>query len=716
MSQRYIGGLETLNPTPLNPTLGNAANGVFTMSQYLSLKAQNLWPGFDPYFNYTTLLLHGNGTNGAQNNTFLDSGTANSGSGFTITRNGDTTQGTFSPFSLSAGTWSNYFDGTANGSLSTDSSADTNLSGDFTIQAWVYPTASAQSSNSEIISRGAATTFNGWHFGLFGSTTQPFFGVNYAGTGATVYIQSSTNISLNQWTHLAVTRSGNTVIIYINGVANTTNTGFTGTPTVSGTEYVYVGRASYDTSNRQFTGYISNASIIKGTALTSFSTTAPLATGTSGQSLLTCTTNRFIDSNTATTAKTLTAGSGASVQAFSPFLPTAAYSAATVGGSGYFDGSGDYLSVPDNATFNFGSNDFTIEMWVYPTAVGQASLTLLYAKPNGSGYSGVIVGQAVSGYGAVLYASSTGTSWDLANGASIGTMIPSAWNHIVVSRSGTNIRGFLNGVVGSTTAVSTTALVSTTGTVSIGSSNGTASTFATGYITDVRVLNGTGYTTITVPTAPLTAITNTSLLLNFTNAGIIDNTAKNDLRTVGNAQISTSVSKFGGGSMAFDGSGDFVQTFISNPDLRFGTGNFTVEGWVYFNTSGQHGILQISTNPGGFNASNTNSIAIQRSATGQWEIYAKNSNPQASATINQNQWYHFAVVRSGTTTTFYVNGSSTITVTSDSTNYTGSFIGLGAIYSTAVPLNGYIDDLRITKGYARYTSNFTPQTSQWQDQ
>ena len=59
----------------------------------------------DPYFNYTTLLLPGNGTNGAQNNTFLDSST----NAFSITRNGNTTQGTFSPFSQTG--WGNYFDG-----------------------------------------------------------------------------------------------------------------------------------------------------------------------------------------------------------------------------------------------------------------------------------------------------------------------------------------------------------------------------------------------------------------------------------------------------------------------------------------------------------------------------------------------------------------------------------------------------------------------------
>ena len=84
--------VSTLNPFPTsqlpNPALGGAGNGVYTMSQYAALKAANLWPAYDPYYENVTLNLHGDGTNGAQNNTFLDSSTNN----FTITRNGNTTQ------------------------------------------------------------------------------------------------------------------------------------------------------------------------------------------------------------------------------------------------------------------------------------------------------------------------------------------------------------------------------------------------------------------------------------------------------------------------------------------------------------------------------------------------------------------------------------------------------------------------------------------------
>ena len=91
----------------------------------------------DPYFYYNTLLLPGNGTNGGQNNTFLDSSSNN----FTITRNGNTTQGTFSPFSQTG--WSNYFDGSGD-SLSLSSTALNLGSNNFTVEAWVYTNATGE--------------------------------------------------------------------------------------------------------------------------------------------------------------------------------------------------------------------------------------------------------------------------------------------------------------------------------------------------------------------------------------------------------------------------------------------------------------------------------------------------------------------------------------------------------------------------------------------
>jgi hypothetical protein len=101
----------------------------------LQAAAGNAGEDVDPFFQNTVLLLHGDGTNGAQNNTFLDASTNN----FTITRNGNTTQGTFSPFSKPDGRWGNFFDGSGDYLSIADNAALDPVGDDFTIEAWVYP-------------------------------------------------------------------------------------------------------------------------------------------------------------------------------------------------------------------------------------------------------------------------------------------------------------------------------------------------------------------------------------------------------------------------------------------------------------------------------------------------------------------------------------------------------------------------------------------------
>jgi hypothetical protein len=233
--------------------------------------------------------------------------------------------------------------------------------------------------------------------------------------------------------------------------------------------------------------------------------------------------------------------------------------------------------------------------------------------------------------------------------------------------------------------------------------------YVTGFITDARIVVGSSvYTpsssTLTVPTAPLTAITNTKFLANMTNGAIFDNAMMNDLETVGNAQISTSVVKYGTGSLAFDGTGDWL---VPRNLLPLGGGNFTVEMWLYPNAtySGAYaGILDSRTSGDGAGL-----VYFGYTGTANQIGWKDNTTNVVTGSVTLSTWNHVAVVRSSGTMTMYINGTSTSS-SANSTNYTVAFRLIGASFDP-LAFNGYIDDLRITTGYARYTANFTPPTA-----
>ena len=694
MSERYPGGFITKAPPTLDPALGNAAPGIWTLDQVTQAIKAGTWPAYDPYFEYVTMLLHGDGTNGAQNNTFLDSSTNN----FTITRNGNTTQGTFSPY---GDNWSNYFGGSDY--INTPSDAKFGVgTGNFTLEAWVYITSLNGSTENNIIGNGST---NGFLLGFFGSSV-------YLASNASGYtVQITYTMPLNQWVHVAAVRSGTgsgQTAIYINGTSIGTGTFATNVPTgvaVVGGDY----RQGTSVTMR---GYVSNARISNTARYSSTFTpsTAPL-TSDANTLLLTCQSNRFVDN--AASPLSITVTGSPSVQRFSPFAPTAAYSAATIGGSGYFDGNGDYLSSPDNTAVEFGSGNFTIEAWAYPLDGGWQLIIAKSPDNSATGWQLFASGDEVN-----FYASSGGGSWNVGFFTSGAAVKRNAWNHIAVTRSGSTWTIWVNGE-SKATATSSITINNNTTPVFVGTFSN-ASYYSYGYVADVRIVKGTAvYTSaFTPPTAPLTAITNTSLLLNYTNAGIIDNAMMNDLETVGNAQISTSVKKYGTGSLAFDGTGDWLAA-PSSPNLAFGTGPYTIEFWLYSTTSsGERGVLQTQT-------ASLYGVSVFLDGTTIYIDERTNtysgSDPRISGSITQNAWVHVAICRqTGTSGTLraFVNGTQIgSSVTSNLRDLTSTgpvFVGTTAV--AANPLNGYIDDLRITKGYARYTAAFTPPTSQLQDQ
>jgi len=189
-----------------------------------------------------------------------------------------------------------------------------------------------------------------------------------------------------------------------------------------------------------------------------------------------------------------------------------------------------------------------------------------------------------------------------------------------------------------------------------------------------------------------------------TNAGIFDSAMMNNLETVGNAQVSTSVVKYGTGSMAFDGSGDFVFA-PANQNAALGTGDFTVEAWLYVTTfSTTTGFQSIFSNRNSNSTQTSFDFGIRNSDK---YLYFYNRNTDASTfstagLSGTNTWIHVAIARVGSTITFYINGiaSGTVSVSTNSFG-TSNVIYVGTNFNTTPDIyNGYIDDLRITKASA----------------
>jgi Concanavalin A-like lectin/glucanases superfamily len=676
----------------------------------------------DPYFEYVTLLLPGNGTNGAQNNTFLDASTNN----FTITRNGNTTQGTFSPFSQTG--WGNYFDGDGDYFTATANAAYTLGTNDHTIECWFYLDGTQQSSSTifAYASGSTNTSTNSYFFSVGNTSGNLLLGNGSGGWGVNI---SFTTPSKNTWHHLAIVRNGNVFTLYIDGVS-------TGTPATYSANIASQSSFPFEIGGQvtgtgtlgstAFKGYISNFRVVNGTAVYTSAFTPPTSslTAITNTVLLTCQSNRFKDNSTNNFA--ITIGGSPSVQAFSPFNPTASWSAATYGGSGYFDGSGDYLSVADNAALEFGSSNFTLEFWYYPVA--EESLDALVTKGWPTVFAPFLIAQGSAGR-ISLYASTNGSSWDIASDVAFGTGIAlNAWHHVVMTRSGNTLGLFVDGVRGNTVDVTAKSFQNNTYNLTIGASV-TGSNAANTYVSNFRMVVGSSVydptqTTLTVPTAPLTAITNTSLLLTFTNAGIYDSTSKNDLETVGSAQISNSVTpKFGSTSIKFNGTTDYL---IVNPQnlLNFRSGDFTIEAWIY--TTNNATFQAIFTTAADTVSSNTDwGILFDMGSTGTGILRGlfysginSYSVASASAVVSTNTWTHVAFVKeSGNIAIYYGTSGTGNRASTTSANFAPNFssswkpkVGY-AQSSTTRFFNGYIQDLRISNT-ARYTgSTYTVPTA-----
>jgi hypothetical protein len=175
----------------------------------------------------------------------------------------------------------------------------------------------------------------------------------------------------------------------------------------------------------------------------------------------------------------------------------------------------------------------------------------------------------------------------------------------------------------------------------------------------------------------------------------------------GDAQLDTAQKQFGTASLLLDGSGDYGEA-ADSADWEFGAGDFTLEAWVRFASTGERALL-----------------AQRPDSSNHWQLYTR-STPDivfnvrsggtkileviAGWTPSTATWYHVAVVRQSGVIAIYIDGSALTLATNTSPSATlpdfGAPLNVG-ILSTIYPFDGHLDEVRVSK-VARYTSNFTP--------
>jgi hypothetical protein len=635
--------------------------------------------------NYTTALITTAGSAGT-NSTFTDS----SSNSHSITANGNTTQASFSPYR--SGGYSTYFDGSGDYiSMPYDSSFD--LIADFTIEFWFNP------SDSTIggITQNGATSFVGnaftivWDHGTYADKIS-VWERNNSNSGTTALLVSST-LSTNEWHHVAVTRSGSTATLWINGVSAATATD---------SNTWYIGETNLIIGKywgADFTGYIRDFRVVKGTAVYTAAFTPPTEslTAITNTSLLACHLPYIADGST--NNHTITPNGNVSTKAFAPY-DYQEYVVGDHGGSLYLDGSGDYLTIANDASLK-PTGDFTAEGWCYV---------------DGTNASGSIFNMWTSSQGRMwaLYVSSGGVTLS-GNGSNLISHTINnlnKWVHVAFTRDNSNALCTLY-VNGKSVGTSNTTFSNSSAALAIGFNldNAPASYYYNGSISDLRISNAVRYSSdFTPPAEPFTTDSNTGLLINGQDAKIFDKSQSiQSLTLAGNTTASTAQYKYLPTSMYFDGIGDYINLNEAVIPTDAST-DWTIEFWFNVPSSSTRYdfICQYAASVAG-------RTTINSTTSGEIMFFQNGLSvaPLTSTdTFTANTWNHVAVVNNGQTRTLYLNGVSQGTATGTSSMQDANTV-IGALTSNPISnyLEGYIEDLRITKGLARYTANFTPPTA-----
>jgi len=742
MGRKYIGGIIGADPLPG----GSVRPGVSNLG---SLGGDGPDTVLDADFDSVVLLLNVDGT------TITDK----SSSTHTITTNGDTrVDATVKKF----GSGSIEFDGATDHLSATSSSDFTFGTGDFTIEVWVKFRNGASDRDMTLFDNGTVNTPG--HLCIFADVNNLYcrFGTSVTSLNTT---WTTLGMSNNNWNHLAIVRDSGTCRVFVNGVQKNSGTrseNLTATGcrigTLSGYEAFYA-----------FDGYLDDYRITKGVARYTSNFNPPTSDltntvlggtvelrmdGTDGSGSGSTTTDLSDEAHTGITSTDVTAGT-TDAGVTRPDL----YG----GAKGYLDftssQAGRIVTLP--TTVDLSSGDFTIECWVLFDTISDYRSFMR----GGSGTSASGSWQLQTYGSKISFLIGGASTYSITDSKTVTT---NTWYHVALSYVSSTYTMTLSvdGVVTTLTDQTEFSNMQSSylggfGTnIELGANRG-GTVRHDGLLTDVRFTTGVALypdlgRTTPIPTAALptpvagatrptrkwgglvgrSIFNSTTLDANFDSVVLLldgdgtsgsttftDKSSSPHTITVnGNTQVDTAVKKFGTGSIEFDGTGDYL-SISDSEDFNMGSGDFTAECWAYFDslsTAEPFIMGQWSGNVGGTTlnwaimlSTNTGYVRFITSSNGSSVLFDL-STSTTSFSLSTSTWYHIAAVRNGNSFKIFVDGVERASTTNSSALYnaTNAFTIGAESDGQQQAMNGYLDDIRITKGVARYSSSFfTPPTS-----
>lgn len=373
-------------------------------------------------------------------------------------------------------------------------------------------------------------------------------------------------------------------------------------------------------------------------------------------------------------------------------------------GSLYLDGAGDYLRCDDVARAIAGHDTFTIELWA--RSLQQMSDIGNFLSFNDSSGNNRILFQD-----SALYLTS----------ANVFTYpflpVDGVFHHVALVCDQGVYRVFIDGVMQG--SVSNTTRITGTDRCTLGQEfdGSTASGFFNGYFEQLRVTKGVArYSPDFIPpSAPFPDAGVTASLLHFDGSdggtAFTDRTGRT-WAAYGNAQLDTSNSYFGGASLQLDGAGDWLRTTdVTNFD--FGTGDFTIEGWVYIDNTTGSGIqwlmsAAVSSDSQGwaFGARHGSFGGVMR-----FYDYVSNTGFNGTTAVAVGGWHHIAASRQNGTLRLFLDGVLEKEAAMASSYPAPGFVNIGGSAQSGTPtqvsIACHIDEVRVSRT-ALYTANFTP--------